>query len=49
MRSNLVQPQRRRVDEEMRIAICPKCDKQIEVRSGFAHMTLNNHLAKEHK
>jgi hypothetical protein len=27
-----------------RIVICPKCEKEIEVRSGFAHMTLNNHL-----
>ena len=27
-----------------KIVICPKCEKEIEVRSGFAHMTLNNHL-----
>ena len=32
-----------------RITICPKCNKEIEVRSGFAHHTLNNHIAKEHK
>ena len=49
MRPNLAHLYRWRVGEEMRIAICPKCDKQIEVRSGFAHITLNNHLAKEHK
>jgi hypothetical protein len=32
-----------------RIVICPKCSKEIEVRSGFAHFTLNNHMSKEHK
>ena len=32
-----------------RIVICPKCNKEIEVRSGFAYFTLNNHLSKEHK
>lgn len=32
-----------------RIVICPTCKKEIEVRSDFAHITLMNHLAKEHK
>jgi len=32
-----------------RIVVCPTCKRDIEVRSGFAHMTLNNHIAKEHK
>ena len=31
-----------------RTITCDKCGREIEVRSGFAHMTLNNHL-KEHK
>jgi|FreactTroBogLake_1042271.scaffolds.fasta_scaffold03165_10 hypothetical protein len=31
----------------MRIVICPECKRDIEVRSGFAHFTLNRHL-KEH-
>jgi hypothetical protein len=31
-----------------KIVICPECKKEIEVRSDFAHMTLNRHL-KEHK
>lgn len=31
-----------------RAVICPVCKKEIEVRSGFSHFTLNNHL-KEHK
>jgi uncharacterized protein YodC (DUF2158 family) len=26
-----------------RIVICDKCGREIEVRSGFAHMTLSNH------
>lgn len=32
----------------MRIVICPICKKEIESRSDFAYMTLNNHL-KTHK
>ena len=32
-----------------RTVTCPQCDKEIEVRSGFAHFTLNNHIEKEHK
>ena len=24
--------------------ICPECKEEIEVRSGFAHMTLSRHL-----
>lgn len=32
-----------------RIAICDICKKELEVRSGFAHMTIQNHKAKEHK
>jgi len=32
-----------------RIVICTKCSKELEVRSGFAHMTLYNHIKKEHK
>lgn len=31
-----------------KIVICPNCKKEIEVRSGFAHETLNRHM-KEHK
>jgi hypothetical protein len=31
-----------------RTIICEICGREIEVRSGFAHMTLANHL-KEHK
>ena len=26
-----------------RIVICDKCGREIEVRSGFAYMTLQNH------
>lgn len=32
-----------------RTVICPQCNAEIEVRSGFAHMTLSNHIKKEHK
>lgn len=32
-----------------RIVICPECNKEIEVRSDFAHLTLNNHISKEHR
>lgn len=32
-----------------KIVICPTCSKEIEVRSGFAHRTLSNHISKEHK
>jgi hypothetical protein len=32
-----------------RIVICPECGKELEVRSGFAHLTLSNHIKKEHK
>lgn len=32
-----------------RIVICSQCNKELEVRSGFAHQTLNNHINKEHK
>ena len=32
-----------------RIVICPQCKKEIESRSDFAYMTLNNHIQKEHK
>jgi len=32
-----------------RIVICPICNKELEVRSDFAHMTLSNHTNKEHK
>jgi hypothetical protein len=31
-----------------RVVVCPTCNKEIEVRSGFAHMTLTRHM-KEHK
>ncbi len=31
-----------------RIVTCPICNRDIEVRSGFAHETLNRHM-KEHK
>lgn len=31
-----------------RIVICETCGREIEVRSGFAHMTLARHM-KEHK
>lgn len=31
-----------------RVVICPECKKEIEVRSGFAHETLNRHI-KEHR
>ncbi len=33
----------------MKIVICPICKKQIEVKSGFAHQTLQNHMKKDHK
>lgn len=26
-----------------RLAICDRCGREIEVRSGFAHITLYNH------
>jgi len=26
-----------------RLVVCDKCGREIEVRSGFAHMTLFNH------
>jgi hypothetical protein len=32
-----------------RIVICPDCNKELEVRSDFAHLTLSNHIKKEHK
>jgi hypothetical protein len=31
-----------------RRVICPTCNTEIEVRSGFAHMTLTRHM-KGHK
>jgi hypothetical protein len=31
-----------------RVVICEICGREIEVRSGFAHETLNRHM-KEHK
>jgi len=31
-----------------RIAKCETCGRELEVRSGFAHKTLYNHM-KEHK
>ena len=31
-----------------RVVICSICKKEIEVRSAFAHETLNNHINKEH-
>lgn len=31
-----------------RVIICEICGREIEVRSGFAHETLNRHM-KEHK
>lgn len=27
-----------------KVVICPICKEEIEVRSGFAHMTLSRHL-----
>lgn len=30
-----------------RVVICPRCNREIDVRSGFAHETLNRHM-KEH-
>ena len=32
-----------------RIVICPICGKELEVRSGFAHQTLTNHIRTIHK
>jgi hypothetical protein len=32
-----------------RIVACPICGKEIEVRSGFAHQTLSNHIKANHK
>ncbi len=32
-----------------RIVVCPQCKKEVDVRSDFAYMTLNNHILKEHK
>lgn len=31
-----------------RTVVCPQCNKELEVRSGFAHITLQNHIDKEH-
>jgi hypothetical protein len=31
-----------------RVVICPTCNAEIEVRSGFAHLTLGRHM-KGHK
>jgi hypothetical protein len=33
----------------MKIVICEICKKEIEVRSAFAHATLNRHIKAEHK
>lgn len=34
---------------DKRVAICPTCSREIEVRNGiFAHLTLSRHM-KEHK
>jgi hypothetical protein len=30
-----------------RVVICPTCEREIQVRSPFAHMTLTSHM-KEH-
>lgn len=32
-----------------RIVACPICGREIEVRSGFAHQTLSNHINATHK
>jgi len=32
--------------ENKKVVICPKCKAEIQVRSNFAHDTLNNHLTK---
>ncbi len=32
-----------------RVVVCPECKREVEVRSVFAYMTLNNHISKEHK
>jgi len=32
-----------------RIAICWICGAEIESRNGFAHITVYNHIKKEHK
>jgi hypothetical protein len=32
-----------------RIVACPICGREIEVRSGFAHQTLSNHIKATHK
>jgi len=32
-----------------RIVACPICGREIEVRSGFAHQTLSNHIKTIHK
>lgn len=31
------------------IVACPICGREIEVRSGFAHQTLSNHINSNHK
>jgi hypothetical protein len=31
-----------------RVVVCEVCKKEIEVRSAFAYLTLQNHM-KEHK
>jgi len=31
------------------IVACPICGREIEVRSGFAHQTLTNHINATHK
>jgi hypothetical protein len=32
-----------------RIVVCDECKKELDVRSAFAHHTLNNHKQREHR
>jgi hypothetical protein len=32
-----------------RTVACPICGREIEMRSGFAHQTLTNHINATHK
>ena len=33
----------------MKLVTCHICNKEIEVRGGFAHLILNRHINLEHK
>jgi hypothetical protein len=38
------------MSEPKRVAICPECKKEIELRKDiFAHHTISRHMKAEHK